>query len=264
MRYAILCSLILSACPLLAHADVTDEAIAQLPAGPERTAIELGRKISLDTPRYAPGHVGGGMSCAHCHIDGGTQPNASPWYGITGVLPAYSARSATMIDLEDRINDCFRRSENGTPLELDSAEMKALIAYMSFLSRGIPRGQFGPGRGMPHFTTAHTPDAEHGQSLYVQKCVACHGANGDGVHDGMTYTIPPLWGAASYNIGASMARVGPAAAFIKGNMPLGQGGSLSEEDAIDLAAYVTAQPRPDYAAKAADWPKGGKPADARY
>ncbi len=55
-----------------------------------------------------------------------------------------------------------------------------------------------------------------------------------------------------------------AAAFIKSNMPLGRGGSLSDQDAYDIAAYFTRQPRPDFADKAKDWPKGGKPADARY
>ncbi len=264
MQRTIAAALFLAALAVHAYADETDTAIAALPEGAERSAIELGRNIALDTPRYAPAHVSGGISCASCHIDGGTRPNASPWYGITGMPPAYSGRSDAVITLEQRINDCFRRSENGTPLALDSVEMKALVAYMSFLSRGIPPGQFGPGRGMGHLASAHTPDMEHGHALYVQKCTACHGANGGGLRTGTTYTVPPLWGDASYNIGASMARAGPAAAFIAHNMPLGQGGSLSEEDAIDIASYVTTQPRPDYADKAADWPKGGKPKDARY
>ncbi len=47
-------------------------------------------------------------------------------------------------------------------------------------------------------------------------------------------------------------------------MPLGQGGSLSDDDAYDVAAFFTRQPRPDFARKHLDWPKGGKPKDARY
>jgi len=61
-----------------------------------------------------------------------------------------------------------------------------------------------------------------------------------------------------------MARLPNAAAFIKVNMPLGAGNSLSDRDAIDIAAYFTRQPRPDFAAKTRDWPKGDKPADAPY
>ena len=47
-------------------------------------------------------------------------------------------------------------------------------------------------------------------------------------------------------------------------MPLGQGNTLSDKDAFDVAAYFTRQPRPDFAPKARDWPKGDKPTDAPY
>ena len=75
---------------------------------------------------------------------------------------------------------------------------------------------------------------------------------------------PPLWGPKSFNIGAGMARLNTAAAFVRANMPLGQGGLLSEQEAFDVAAFFTRQPRPDFAGKLQDWPKGGKPDDARY
>jgi len=61
-----------------------------------------------------------------------------------------------------------------------------------------------------------------------------------------------------------MARLGNAAGFVKMNMPPGQENTLSDSDAIDVAAYFTKQPRPDFAAKSRDWPKGDKPADAPY
>ncbi|MGV2289919.1 c-type cytochrome [Trinickia sp. YCB016] len=248
-----------------AAADV-DARIAALPSGPDKDAVELGRNLTMDTPRFAAGHVpGGAMSCASCHIGGGTQPLSSPWAGISGVTPVYTARSGHLESLAQRINNCFQRSENGVPLALDSREMNALLAYMTFLSRGVPGGQFGPGRGMGTIANAGSlsPDHAHGQAIYADKCASCHGASGEGMQSGGTYSIPPLWGDASYNIGASMARIGPAAAFIRHNMPLGNA-TLTDQEAIDVAAYVTQQPRPDYAAKAQDWPKGGKPADARY
>ena len=68
----------------------------------------------------------------------------------------------------------------------------------------------------------------------------------------------------SFNISAGMARQNTAAAFVRWNMPLGQGGSLSDQDAQDLAAFFTVQPRPDFARKGEDWAHGGRPADARY
>ena len=61
-----------------------------------------------------------------------------------------------------------------------------------------------------------------------------------------------------------MARLDTAAAFIKWNMPLGQGGTLTDQESYDIASYFIAQDRPDFAGKALDWPQGDKPADARY
>jgi thiosulfate dehydrogenase len=112
---------------------------------------------------------------------------------------------------------------------------------------------------------SRTRDPVRGSQLYAEKCGACHGIDGQGQNaaDG-TCLFPALWGPKSFNIGAGMARLSNAAAFTKSNMPLGSGDSLSDHDAIDIAAYFTRQPRPDFAAKSQDWPKGDKPADAPY
>lgn len=247
-------------------AQTLEARLAALPAGPDKDAVMLGYHLSVDTPHYAPGHVpGGAISCASCHIGAGTTPHASPWYGMTGVTPAYTARSATVESLAQRVDNCFRRSENGTPLALDSAEMNGLLAYMTFVSQGVPSGAFGPGRGMGKIANIAkmTPDPARGNAIYGERCASCHGADGQGVQSGGRYVFPPLWGEASFNIGASMARIGTAAAFIKHNMPLGNP-NLSDQDALDVAAYVAHQPRPDFPGKENDWPKGGKPVDARY
>jgi len=50
---------------------------------------------------------------------------------------------------------------------------------------------------------------------------------------------------------------------VRFKMPLGQGGTLSVQDAFDIAAYFTAEPRPAYDGRAGDWPRGSRPADAR-
>lgn len=75
---------------------------------------------------------------------------------------------------------------------------------------------------------------------------------------------PPLWGAESYNIGAGMARLSIAASFIYANMPYDRPAGLTEQQAFDVAAYINAQPRPDFARKAEDWPNGDAPPDAAY
>jgi thiosulfate dehydrogenase len=61
-----------------------------------------------------------------------------------------------------------------------------------------------------------------------------------------------------------MARVSIAANFIRAAMPYDRPGSLTPQQAYDVAAYVNAQARPDFAGKANDWPNGDAPADAAY
>ena len=78
----------------------------------------------------------------------------------------------------------------------------------------------------------------------TQHCAACHGADGAGQKAGGKMVFPPLWGARSFNWGAGMASIKNAAEFIRANMPLGQGGSLTPQEAWDLAAFVDSQVRP--------------------
>ena len=61
-----------------------------------------------------------------------------------------------------------------------------------------------------------------------------------------------------------MSRIERAAAFIYFNMPQTAPGSLTPQEAFDLAAYVNGKPRPDSPAKELDWPVGGNPSDVPY
>lgn len=241
---------------------VPDE--ATIPAGPVGDAIQRGKLILTDTKRQLPHNVGNGLNCTSCHLNGGTTAYASPWVGLTGAFPEYRSRSGKVISLQERVNDCFQRSMNGKPIAFDGDDMNAILAYMKWLSSGVPVGTNVTGRGFEKIDTALTPDREHGKAVYAQRCAACHGAEGQGLPNPQGgYAMPPLWGKDSFNVGAGMARMFTAAAFVKHNMPLGQGGTLTAQEAVDVAAFFTQQPRPDFAARADDWPKGGRPKDAR-
>jgi thiosulfate dehydrogenase len=236
-----------------------------IPDGPFGEAVRLGLRIVTDSRANAGAYVGGRLNCTSCHLDRGRTPYASPWAGLWGVFPEYRSRAGRVISLEDRINDCFARSMNGTPLPLDSAEMRGVASYIRWLSTGVPVGTEVDGRGFARFKAPQAADPDRGRSAFEARCASCHGADGQGATtaDG-GYLYPPLWGPGSFNIGAGMARLETAAAFVKANMPLGQGGTLSDQEAYDIAAYFTRQPRPDFPGKGRDWPQGGKPADARY
>ena len=241
--------------------------IAEAPAGPLGDSIREGYSLVADTNRRLPENVGAAMRCTSCHLNGGTVANAGPWVGITGVFPEHRDRDARVITIEGRINDCFERSLNGQPLDPTSPEMAAIVAYMTWLSQDVPVGVPVEGRGFrrPDPLPEITADPARGEAVYGQRCVSCHGPTGAGVGgaDGVV-VYPPLWGPSSFNIGAGMARLDTAAAFVRWNMPLGQGGSLTEQEAYDVAAYFTQQERPDFARKMNDWPVGNKPRDARY
>ena len=107
--------------------------------------------------------------------------------------------------------------------------------------------------------TAFTADTAAGAIVYGSTCAKCHGPEGQG-----TPVAPSLWGNRSYNVGAGMARVRTAADFIRNNMPFDQPGTLTDQQAMDVAAYVSAHPRPDYRGKELDWPNGDPPPDVAY
>lgn len=235
-----------------------------IPAGPSGEAIKLGQSLITDTRKLLPKNVGNGLNCSNCHLAAGTSPSAAPYVGLWGVFPEFRARGARINSLQERINDCFQRSMNGKALVFDSTEMNAILMYMKWLSTGVPVGSEVVGRGMGKVDQSLKADATHGKQIYAEKCVSCHAANGSGTKNPAGgYVFPPVWGDDSFNIGAGLARTYTAAAFIKHNMPLGQGNTLSDQDAIDVAEYMTHQPRPVYAAAKYDYAKGNKPKDAR-
>lgn len=248
-----------------ATAPFTPPSEESMPSGPMGEAIRYGHQLTTQTQVYAKKYVGNDLNCTSCHLNGGRTPNAAPWVGIWGVFPEYRTRNAQVNTLQDRVNDCFQRSMNGKPLPVDSKEMRGILTYMWWLSKDVPTGVDVEGRGFKRIKAERTPDAAKGKTIYAEKCSVCHGANGQGMKGAEgEYMFPPLWGPKSFNIAAGMARLNTAAAFVKANMPLGQGGSLTDQEAYDVAAFFIQQPRPDYAAKKKDWPNGDKPKDARY
>ncbi|HEY3177602.1 MAG TPA: c-type cytochrome [Casimicrobiaceae bacterium] len=239
-------------------------AATAIPTGPLGESVRYGQSLVTSTRSLAPAFVGNGLTCTNCHLDGGRVAYAAPFAGLSGVFPEYRARRGGVESLAERINDCFMRSMNGKPLPYDSREMIALLSYIAWLSEGVPTGVEVQGRGFKEIAAPSPPNPGRGETLYAAKCVACHGADGQGLRGaGNAYAFPPLWGTQSFNTGAGMARVSVAAAFVQAKMPLGNAGTLSDQDAYDIAAYFTSKPRPEFAARKNDWPGGGAPADAR-
>jgi thiosulfate dehydrogenase len=216
-----------------------------IPSGPFGDMVRLGEQIFNDPTTYAPQYVGNKLHCSNCHLDSGRQAGASPMWAAYTAYPAYRSKNGHVNSFEERLQGCFRYSMNGKTPPLGDKVLVALESYSYFLAKGLPTGEEAPGRGYRELPKPPLPvDYTRGAAVYSQTCAACHGPQGQGqMSDGKT-VFPALWGPQSFNWGAGMGSIKSAAEFIRANMPLGQGGSLSVQQAWDVATFVDSQVRP--------------------
>jgi len=218
----------------------------ELPANAWGDLVREGRAIFVDTGARAPRYAGNGLSCVSCHLGEGRKPDAAPLWGAWPMYPTYRGKNDDVNTFQMRVQDCFRFSMDGLMPPLQSREILAITAYAQWLARGIPSGTPVPGRGFVQIKRDIEPSDDRGRVVYGMKCAVCHGDNGQGVKaaDQVRYQFPPLWGSDSFNRGAGMYTVRTAAAYIKGNMPLGRGMSLADQEAYDVALYIRLKNRP--------------------
>ncbi len=207
--------------------------------------VRLGKNIFTHTDKYAAKYVGNDQKCVNCHLDAGRLAHSAPLWAAWVRYPAYRKKNKMVNTMQERIQGCFRYSMNGTPPPADGETIKALMSYAYWLAEGAPTGVKLPGQGYPKLDKPKLePDYERGAKIFAQNCALCHGADGEGVRQGDEQVFPPLWGEHAFNWGAGMHRINTAAAFIRANMPLGKGGSLSVQQAWDVAYFINSHERP--------------------
>lgn len=207
--------------------------------------VLMGKNIFVHTQQYAKDFVGNGLDCANCHLDNGRKADSAPLWAAYVLYPAYRKKTGQVDTIESRIQGCFRYSMNGKPPALDSKEMTALVTYHYWLASGAPTGVKLPGQGFVKVPKPEQkPDIARGGEVFKKNCTVCHGVNGEGTKANGKYAFPPLWGKDSFNWGAGMHRIDTAAGFIKANMPYGRGGSLSDQEAWDVALFMNSHERP--------------------
>jgi thiosulfate dehydrogenase len=86
--------------------------------------IRWGYKLFTNTPQEAKAFTPSKLSCANCHLNAGQRERSLPLVGVAGMFPEYNRRSGRLYSLNDRIVDCFWRSENGTGV-LDASGLGA-------------------------------------------------------------------------------------------------------------------------------------------
>jgi thiosulfate dehydrogenase len=207
--------------------------------------VKKGEQIFVHTQENARQYVGNSLNCVNCHLDAGRKAGAGPLWGAWPAYPAYRSKNKRVNTFAERLQGCFQFSMNGKAPPVGDEVLVALETYAYWLSTGAPVRQAVEGRGYPKLAKpAAAPDYARGQKLYAQHCALCHGADGEGQASGGKAVFPPLWGPKSFNWGAGMHDVGNAAAFIRANMPLGLGGTLSEQEAWDVAMFMDSHERP--------------------
>lgn len=237
------------------------------PEGEIGKLVKTGEDIlnNTDTHPLTKDLVGNKLQCKNCHLQGadgkpGTADGISSFIGTAAAFPAWSKREKTVQTLQDRSNNCFMRSMNGKRPIIDTEASMAIAAYITWLSEGIPMKMNHKGPWSEHNTKLYPKNVKkfkaiqkkathanyvNGEKIYASKCASCHGANGEGI----TGAFPPLWGKndkgewLAYNTGAGMSKIDKAAAWVQSNMPLNQGGTLSDQDTADVVLYMNAQPR---------------------
>ncbi len=245
-----------------------------LDASPLASEIRWGFQLFTDTPKHAPQFVGGTMSCSNCHLNAGQRERALPLVAVAGMFPEYNGRASRLITLADRIVDCFMRSENAPGRGTDhlptptSKEVLALNAYITWLSKGQPVGRNPSWRGQNTIPPAKLlkmseVDPKRGEAIFNERCTSCHGEDGQGKAIG-DKKAGPLWGPNSWNDGAGAARIYTLAGIIRYTMPYLDPGSLTDDEAQHVAAFITSQSRPVYPFKDRDYLSGKVPIDAVY
>ncbi len=236
---------------------------------------ELGRMVKLgedilnktDTHELTKDMVGNKLNCRSCHLAGtdgkvGTRDAIGTFVGTATSFPAFSKREGTIQTLQNRINNCFMRSMNGKRPIIDTEASLAMAAYVTWLSDGMPMTMNAKRPVNPKYSQfwadggkkfaeiqkiATNENYKTGKTLFTTKCSSCHGADGAGMA-----TFPPLWGKdkdgnwLSYNTGAGMSKLNKSAVWIQQNMPFGQGGTLTDQEAADVALYINAQERAEF------------------
>ena len=236
----------------------------ELPNDPNSELVRYGKELIVHTAKYlgpkgSIAQISNGLNCQNCHLEAGTTPFGNNYGGVFSTYPKVRPRSEKMVDIPQRINSCFQRSLNGQTLALESKEMKAILAYIEWLGKEVPKGEKPEGAGLiPLAYLDRAADPKKGHSIYDAECARCHGNDGEGklFSDGVSYEYPPLWGPHAYNVSAGLFRLEKFARFVKANMPYGvtySSPTLSDEEAWDLAAFVNSQPHPNKRFEG-DWP----------
>lgn len=206
-----------------------------------KPSVMHGFRILMETKKYLPEYAGDRISCTNCHFaEGNTLGGEGGGISLVGVTRFYTDTNA----LQQRINACFSKSLHGKPLPIESEEMKAIVAYLDWISKPTQKLATIPWRGVKPLRSSHVPNAQEGAQVYATYCASCHGSDGQGEKRNEDLSYPPLWGEGAFTKNAGMGKLETLASFAYFNMPYEEP-HLNVEDILDVSAYIISQPHPN-------------------
>ena len=247
------------------------------------TAATLGPFGNVRYPDGSP-YATATTACSSCHFTAGHVPFGTPVYQSPSKyvpLPLFAPLGYKR-DLEDSIIDCFRNCMNAerSPSK-DDPVMRDLVAYTNWVADGIidPAMRANwlllppeAGPNLPsldptiYTSNAFQADPNSGQALYAAQCAECHDMDPDDLdRAGLTPAdgpnglgqgeyrigddrpaVPALWGLRDgHSTAAAFYRNGVLGAYIQTHMPFETPNTLTDQEALDIAAYINAPDKDD-------------------
>jgi cytochrome c len=227
-----------------------------IPKGVNAPFVVKGCNEITDTGRYVSSLLQpwrSDMKCSACHRNGGNMDYAGNLGHSAVLLPIMMTRRNKPTRFYRRVLMCYARSINWFDLGTDSPVLPYIRIYANWLAQKdqLEIGKIYPGRGIPRLydTSGRGSSIMAGEKVYKSICIGCHGKNGWGgvvsIFKGLE--PPPITGLYAYNNAAGLAQRERLAGFIYYNMPPGASEKLhvlTKQQALDVAAYLTAQGRP--------------------
>ncbi|MDB5865188.1 MAG: hypothetical protein JWO70_2994 [Betaproteobacteria bacterium] len=200
-------------------------------------------------------------SCDQCHQGVGDKQDAAGnrLVGSNGLAASwvmadmYDRFTGLLLPYELRQMQCYINSSNGFKPNAAEDLIRDVTAYSRFLAAALDLkvGNHYPEQGMDEIPASATlrrgDDYVRGAHVYRQRCATCHGLQALGTVVQGRVLYPALAGPESFSLDSRMnfARMNTVMpGFICRNMPLGEEGSLDNQQCRDIAYYLSTLPRP--------------------
>ncbi|MFN2645296.1 MAG: c-type cytochrome [Burkholderiales bacterium] len=204
---------------------------------------------------------GSHLKCDNCHQQIGDKQDAqgnrvkgSLSLGASWVMAdMYDRFTGLLLPFELRQMQCFINSSNGYKPNISDDLVRDITAYSRFLSAALDLriANHYEEQGVDEIAASDTlkqgDDYVRGETLFGQKCAACHGPQAQGrVVGGRVFAPaiagPNAWNMQSRNYFYYVSTILPG--FICRNMPPGQENTLSHQECRDIAYFISNLPRP--------------------